>query len=93
MLIYIVCYDIEDDDRRRRISELLERHGARVQKSVFELALTGETERQELRAELAELAGVEARGVRFYRLCASCRVGSFDVQGGDVAQFGGTIIL
>jgi CRISPR-associated protein Cas2 len=93
MLVYIVCYDIEDDDRRRRISDLLERHGTRVQRSVFELAFAGETERETVRAELVELAGLEAKGVRFYRLCATCRSASFDVMGRDVARFGGTIIL
>jgi len=38
---YVVTYDIEDDKKRRRMSEeLLNFGGVRVQKSVFECRLT-----------------------------------------------------
>jgi CRISPR-associated protein Cas2 len=35
--IYIFAYDVEMQRPRRRISEILEQHGCRVQKSVFEV--------------------------------------------------------
>ncbi len=38
--MYLVCYDIKDNDERRRTSKILEGFGLRVQKSVFECSLT-----------------------------------------------------
>ncbi len=35
----VIAYDITDDKRRKRISEILERYGDRVQLSVFECKL------------------------------------------------------
>lgn len=93
MRVYLVCYDIEDDDRRRRLSDRLERDGLRVQRSAFELTLDSDSRLAELRGELAELVGVEAGGIRFYRLCAECRGNSFTLAGSAVAQIGGTLIL
>lgn len=37
---YVVCYDIEDNRRRRRIASILENSGMRVQESVFEVRLS-----------------------------------------------------
>lgn len=39
MLFYVIAYDIPDDRRRRKIAELLEGYGRRVQLSVFEACL------------------------------------------------------
>lgn len=39
-MFYLVCYDVIQDRRRNRVSKLLEGHGLRVQKSVFECVLT-----------------------------------------------------
>lgn len=43
-MIYLVCYDIRtegkaDHRRLRRVAKLLETHGVRVQKSVFEITM------------------------------------------------------
>ena len=40
MLLYVVAYDIPCDKRRKKISDLLEGYGQRVQYSVFECVLT-----------------------------------------------------
>jgi len=40
MLLYIVAYDIPSNRRRKKISDLLEGYGRRVQYSVFELMLS-----------------------------------------------------
>jgi CRISPR-associated protein Cas2 len=37
---YIVCYDISNGKRRRKVAQLLSRNGYRVQESVFEIQLT-----------------------------------------------------
>ncbi|MEY3826628.1 MAG: hypothetical protein RLZZ148_1445 [Cyanobacteriota bacterium] len=40
MLLYIIAYDIPCDKRRKKIADLLEGYGSRVQYSVFECFLT-----------------------------------------------------
>ena len=37
---YLIVYDIEDDKRRKKISDLLEGYGVRVNYSVFEFYLS-----------------------------------------------------
>jgi len=38
-MYYVVAYDIEDDKRRNKISEILEFYGKRVNYSVFEIEI------------------------------------------------------
>ncbi|MBR8835369.1 MAG: CRISPR-associated endonuclease Cas2 [Stigonema ocellatum SAG 48.90 = DSM 106950] len=40
MFLYVVAYDVPCDKRRKKISDLLEGYGQRVQYSVFECLLT-----------------------------------------------------
>ncbi|NET61636.1 MAG: CRISPR-associated endonuclease Cas2 [Symploca sp. SIO2E6] len=40
MLLYVVAYDIPDDKRCKKVSDLLEGYGKRVQYSVFECVLS-----------------------------------------------------
>ena len=35
-MLYVISYDVSDDNRRRRVSEALKDFGRRVQYSVFE---------------------------------------------------------
>lgn len=39
-ILYVVCYDIQKDSARERVSTLLGEHLVRVQKSVFEGRMT-----------------------------------------------------
>jgi len=39
-MLFIICYDVADDGRRRRIARVLEDTATRVQKSVFEIRAT-----------------------------------------------------
>jgi CRISPR-associated endonuclease Cas2 len=39
MLLYLITYDIPCDKRRKKVSDLLEGYGTRVQYSVFECCL------------------------------------------------------
>ncbi|MBF0155433.1 MAG: CRISPR-associated endonuclease Cas2 [Magnetococcales bacterium] len=68
---YVVCYDVSDNKRRRRLSICLDGYGDRVQESVFEVVLTGE-----LQARMAEEVKERIRGtddaVQIYPLCANC---------------------
>ncbi len=36
MTRFVVCYDIADDKRRQRVSQILDAYGDRIQGSVFE---------------------------------------------------------
>ena len=68
---FIVCYDVADDKRRQKLSELLDSCGDRVQNSVFELPVDASLMRDCLR-RLEELAHPTEDRVAVYRLCASC---------------------
>lgn len=68
---YVVCYDIADDKRRRRIADILDGLGDRVQESVFEAVL----DRRRLAVLIAELDGeidAAADRISVYPLCATC---------------------
>jgi CRISPR-associated protein Cas2 len=65
MLIYIVTYDIACNKRRRKVSDLLEGYGERVQESVFECMLQGDHYR-ELRRRLKKHINESEDSVRFY---------------------------
>lgn len=67
MLLYVVAYDIPDDKRRKKVADLLEGYGKRVQYSVFECVLT-QAKYDELRLRLKERVKLEEDNVRFYPL-------------------------
>ena len=65
MMLYVVIYDISDDKRRRRVFNLLEGYGRRVQFSAFECVLN-DRKFEELRARLAKVVKMDEDSVRFY---------------------------
>ena len=69
--LWVVSYDVADDDRRRAVAETLENHGLRVQYSVFECRL-GVTDLQALREKLKQLIDPAEDSIRWYHLCAWC---------------------
>lgn len=66
----IVCYDIRDAKRLRRIAKHMEGYGERLQFSIFRCHLSG-VDTQRLRHEMAELMDGED-SVAFLPLCACC---------------------
>jgi CRISPR-associated protein Cas2 len=52
--LYVLPYDVSDDSRRRRIAEVLEDEGTRVQFSVFEARLS-KARIQSLTREILEI--------------------------------------
>jgi CRISPR-associated protein Cas2 len=64
---YLVAYDISDKRRLRRVAKLMERFGARVQKSVFECALPPATVAQMVEAA-RKLIDPAVDGIRIYPL-------------------------
>lgn len=66
--MFIVCFDVGDDKRLRRIARELGNFGARVQKSVFECHLD-DSELAALQQRLAKLLDEKEDNVRYYPLC------------------------
>jgi CRISPR-associated protein Cas2 len=67
MLLYLVTYDIPSDKRRKKVSDLLEGYGQRVQYSVFECRLES-AKYEELKTRLKKRVNLEEDSVRFYPL-------------------------
>jgi len=83
-MIYLVCYDIEDDRERDRVARALLRHGRRVQYSVFELHRLAPTAKDKLMDELEQLV-TDPASIRFYRLTQDGIQNSTDVEGNPLA--------
>jgi len=64
-MLYVVIYDISVDKRRKKVADLLEGYGQRVQFSAFECVLS-ESKFEELRSRLAKVVKMEEDSVRFY---------------------------
>ena len=77
---YVVTYDISNDKRRTKLSDLLGSYGNRVNYSVFEIELS-EAKREKLlhEIELKKLINKKYDSLRFYHLCENCVPKSFDV--------------
>lgn len=65
MLLYLVTYDIPCNKRRKKVSDLLEGYGARVQYSVFECVLEPK-KFDELLERLQKRINLEQDNVRCY---------------------------
>jgi len=77
---YVITYDITNDKRRTKLSDLLGNYGYRVNYSVFEIELS-ETKKEKLlyEIELKKLINKKYDSLRFYHLCENCVVKSFDI--------------
>ncbi len=65
MLFYVITYDIPCDKRRKKVSDLLEGYGQRVQYSVFECVLS-KALYDELKKRLRERIKEEEDSIRVY---------------------------
>jgi len=77
---YVVTYDITNDKRRTKLSDLLGTYGDRVNYSVFEIELNA-TKKEKLlyEIELKNLINKKYDSLRFYHLCENCIAKSFDL--------------
>jgi CRISPR-associated protein Cas2 len=67
----VVCYDIADARRLRRVARAMGNWGDRVQKSVFECFLSPRQQAQML-AQIRPLIDPARDSVRLYPLCPTC---------------------
>jgi CRISPR-associated protein Cas2 len=70
-MLYLISYDVSDDNRRRHIMEALKDFGRRVQYSVFECNLD-ERALKELQERVDFEIDAATDSCRLYRLCGSC---------------------
>lgn len=75
---YLITYDIENDKRRKKVSDELETYGYRVNYSVFECELN-QTKLKKLIIKLEELINKKVDSLRFYHLCENCIPKSFEL--------------
>ncbi len=75
---FIITYDVQNDKRRKKISDELEAFGTRVNYSVFECQIN-KTKLKKLKLKLEEIANKEEDSIRFYHLCQSCIPKSFEI--------------
>lgn len=71
MLSYLVCYDISNPKRLRKVAKICEDFGYRRQLSVF-LVRVSATEFVRLRARLYEAVNLDEDQVLFLPLCGKC---------------------
>ena len=86
MKVYLACFDIEDDKKRRRLSKLLLSYGERVQYSVFEITVKNEASLKRLLRRCKRHVE-NSDSLRFYSLPFNAREASFDVNGNPIARF------
>lgn len=67
MFLYLVTYDIPSNKRRKKVSDLLEGYGKRVQYSVFECVLEPH-KFAELKQRMKKRVNLDEDSVRFYPL-------------------------
>ena len=68
---YVVCYDIADDTRRKRVADILDAHGDRIQESVFEISASKKLFHVCLEKLKVSIDLKEDR-LTVYELCLSC---------------------
>ena len=75
-----ITYDISNDKRRKKVSDILETYGVRVNYSVFEIELS-QAKRETLLYEiqLKKLINNKYDSLRFYHLCENCVPKSFEI--------------
>lgn len=75
---YLITYDIENNKRRKKVSDELEAYGYRVNFSVFECELN-KTKMKNLVKKFEELIDKKKDSLRFYHVCENCVPKSFEL--------------
>ena len=75
---YLITYDIQNDKRRKKISDELEAFGYRVNYSVFECELNS-SKLKKLTQKLEEWVDKKSDSLRFYHICENCLPKSFEL--------------
>jgi len=68
---YLICYDIADDKRLRKVAKIMEDYGERVLYSVFECFLTP-VQLESLRRVVEPILDPLEDSIRYYVICEAC---------------------
>lgn len=93
---YLICFDIQDDNIRGKLSRLLEKYGLRVQGSVFECSFKTPDRKLALEHKIKNLlhkSEFEETNVRFYNLNKDTIKHSHDITGKQIAQLPAVVVL
>lgn len=96
-MLIVITYDVNTTDdngakRLRKVAKLCERHGIRVQNSVFEVMVDA-AQLVALKAELARIVDPEQDSIRFYKLGNSFQHKIETMGKQPLFQSGGPLIL
>lgn len=69
--LIVVAYDISNNKRRKKVSDLLGQYGTRVNYSVFE-CLMSTAGLLQLKNEVAALIDKKHDSILYYQLCGAC---------------------
>ncbi len=75
----IVAYDIADPRRLLKVAKIMEDYGTRVQKSIFEVSLTGNIF-LEMKERIEQVIVPEEDGVKYFPVCEKC-AGTIEIIG------------
>jgi CRISPR-associated protein Cas2 len=84
-MLVLIAYDIANDKRLRRVAQLMESYGARVQRSVFECRIT-QNQLDELIEKVKAMIKRREDRVHIYRLCETCQERFADYGCGHLSQ-------
>ncbi|HOK56346.1 MAG TPA: CRISPR-associated endonuclease Cas2 [bacterium] len=70
-MFVVISYDIQDDKKRFKVSQILENYGTRVQYSVFECIIDDE-QLKKIKEKTGEIIDKENDSIRFYIICEGC---------------------
>lgn len=70
--IWMVAYDISDDNRRRKVEKILSGFGMRVQKSVFECQI-GWDDLIRVKDIMRPFLEKSSDSIRYYPICVHCQ--------------------
>ena len=85
MSTWLVSYDVADDRRRRRVAALLKTCGRPLQWSVFACENLSPRKLVQLRQALVAEIDSQQDSIRWYPLCARCRIRLICLGYGDMA--------
>ena len=68
----LIVYDIPNNKTRKRVGDILEGFGTRVNRSVFECIIKNNTQREKLEEMLKKELNQKEDSLRIYPLCANC---------------------
>ncbi len=68
---YVICYDISNNKRRKKVADILDSYGDRIQNSVFEMVASDKIFQICLK-KVKQSIDQKNDQIAVYKLCASC---------------------